>query len=185
LSAIDPQKEWASILQHATRLVHCDLSFWVSGYAHTHTGPSIILPSLEVLLLSNPDDVGAITGLLATFVVPALLRLEIPESFLGSDIGPDPLDSLTSFISTSDCKIQEILITKRPSRLRFPESEYKCRAAFPSVLKFSFEYNESDDEDDEPDDDDDEPDDDGDEPDDGGDEHDDDGDEHDDDGNSD
>ncbi|KAJ7812238.1 hypothetical protein B0H14DRAFT_2857315, partial [Mycena olivaceomarginata] len=149
LSAIDPQKEWASILQHATRLVHCD--------------PDIILPSLEVLLLSNPDDVGAITGLLATFVVPALLRLEIPESFLGSDIGPDPLDSLTSFISTSDCKIQEILITKRPSRLCFPESEDKYRAAFPSVPKFSFEYNESDDEDDERDDDDDESDDGGDE----------------------
>jgi hypothetical protein len=170
LSSIKPskEKEWASILQHTTRLVHCDLSFWVSGYTHLHTGPSIILPLLEVLLLSNPVGVGAMKGLLATFVVPALLRLEIPESFLGSDIGSDPLDSLTSFISTSDCKIQEILITKRPSRLRFPESEDKYRAAFPSVPKFSFEYNESDDEDDERDDDDNESDD-------GGDESDDDG----------
>ncbi|KAJ7860603.1 hypothetical protein B0H14DRAFT_3863718 [Mycena olivaceomarginata] len=171
LSTIDPQNERASILQHTTRLVHCDLSFWVSGYTHLHTGPSITLPSLEVLLLSNPVGVGAMKGLLATFVVPALLRLEIPESFLGSDIGSDPLDSLTSFISTSDCKIQEILITKRPSRLRFPESEDEYRAAFPSVPKFSFEYNESDDDDDERDDDDDE--------------HDDDGDEHDDNGTSD
>ncbi|KAJ7679706.1 hypothetical protein B0H14DRAFT_3908358 [Mycena olivaceomarginata] len=157
-----------AVLRHTTRLVHCDLSFWVSGYTYLHTGPSIILPSLEVLLLSNPVVGGAMKRLLATFVVPALLRLEIPESFLASDLGSDPLDSLTSFISTSDCKIQEILITKRPSRLRFPESEDKYRAAFPSVPKFSFEYNESDDEDDERDDDDNESDD-------GGDESDDDG----------
>jgi hypothetical protein len=168
LYSIEPSK-WASILQHTTRLVDCNQSFWVMSDTHPHTGPNIVLPSLEVLLLRSDPESGAVTGLLATLVVPALLRLEIPESFLASDIGSNHLDSLTSFISTSDCKIQEIHITKRPSRLRFLESEY--RAAFPSVPKFSFDYDESDDNDDERDDDDDESD--------GG------GDESDDDGNSD
>jgi hypothetical protein len=104
------------------------------------------LPSLESLLLSKiVQAAGAVTGLLTAFVVPALLRFEVPESFLLSAFGSNPLDLLRSFISTPDCKIQEICITGYLSRICFPVSESEYCAAFPSVPKFSFDYDESDD----------------------------------------
>jgi hypothetical protein len=140
------EKDWASILQHTTRLIDCDLSFWVPGYTHPYTGPNIVLLSLEVLLLRGPNGIGAMTGLLAIFVLPALLRLETPESFLVSPSVPNSLDSLSSLISRRGCKIQEIQINERPPNRTFspsvPEVEY--RAAFPSIPKFSFEYDAPD-----------------------------------------
>jgi hypothetical protein len=64
-----------------------------------------------------------------TLIVPALRRLEIPELFLG----PQPIVALASFISKSDCKLQEVFITG--DRL---VSEDSYRKAFPRIAKFSF-----------------------------------------------
>jgi hypothetical protein len=82
------------------------------------------------------DQCGAtpVTDLLGTFIVLALLRLKIPEDF----VGPNPIDSLTGFISKSGCKLEELHID-RPRSLR--QDSY-CKA-FPLIRKFSFD-NEDD-----------------------------------------
>jgi hypothetical protein len=62
---------------------------------------------------------------LETFIVPALRSLEVPERF----IGPNPVESLTSFIVKSGCKLQEIYITGEKS-----VTEGLYREAFPSIF---------------------------------------------------
>jgi hypothetical protein len=83
---------------------------------------------MESLALRDPAS-DPVPDYLHTFIVPALSILQIPESFLG----PNPIDSLTSFISKSDCNLQEVRITGERS---VPEASY--HEAFPSILKFSF-----------------------------------------------
>ncbi|KAJ7648663.1 hypothetical protein DFH06DRAFT_571923 [Mycena polygramma] len=63
------------------------------------------------------------------FIVPALRRLRIQESFLEMD----PVNVLRSFISTAGCKLQSVHITER--RLAASDS---YREAFPAV-EFSFD----------------------------------------------
>jgi hypothetical protein len=71
------------------------------------------------------DQISAYIG---SFMFPALRCLEIPERLLGSD----PIRWLTSFISKSGCKLQEMHVTDT----RFiPEDSY--RKAFPSIPKLS------------------------------------------------
>jgi hypothetical protein len=69
--------------------VHCELNF-VNESVDT---PDITLPSLQSLTLTGRS----VTGYLETLIVPALLELKIPESFLG----PNSIDTLTSFMSKS------------------------------------------------------------------------------------
>jgi hypothetical protein len=87
--------------------------------------PDITLVSLRSLTLTGR----LVTGYLETLVVPALHDLEIPESF----IAPNSIDTLTSFMSKSHCKLQRLCITRRWSGSRDPF--YK---AFP-LIAVSFE----------------------------------------------
>jgi hypothetical protein len=74
---------------------------------------------------------------LETLIVPTLQRLAVPESFLG----PKPIDSLTSFISKSGCKLQQVRITGERT-----VTKNSYRRAFPSIPEFAFDgryYNET------------------------------------------
>jgi hypothetical protein len=71
-----------------------------------------------------------VTDFLETFIIPALRSLKIPEEFLE----PNPVDSLSGFISKSGCKLEEVHITRRRS-LR--QDSY--RKAFPLIHQFSFD----------------------------------------------
>jgi hypothetical protein len=73
---------------------------------------------------------GPVTDFLETFIVPALRSLKIPGYF----IEPDPIQSLTGFISKSGCKLEEVHITS-PRSLR----QDLYHQAFPSGPKFSFD----------------------------------------------
>lgn len=85
-----------SILQQTTNLLYLKLTIWFGYY---HIGPNITLPCLQTLVLRS--FASGLAGFLVTLVVPALLRLEISETFLGSN----PIESLASFISKSLCKL--------------------------------------------------------------------------------
>jgi hypothetical protein len=121
-------------LQKTVNLVHCELGVCVDG-DNNQPGPDIALSYLESLVISDIDSPG--TDLLGTFIVPTLRRLKIPEDF----IEPDPIESLTGFISKSGCKLEEVHIASPRS---LPKQSY--HKAFPSICKFSFgDASESDD----------------------------------------
>ncbi|KAJ7827567.1 hypothetical protein B0H13DRAFT_2439228 [Mycena leptocephala] len=122
-------RQCVPILQKTSNLVRCELEVWFDSDNHEH-GPDITLRCLESLTLVDPGINGPVIGFLETFIVPALRRLKIPEEFLG----PSPIDSLTGFISKSDCKLAEVHIGSDPRSLR--QDSY--RQAFPSIRKFSF-----------------------------------------------
>jgi hypothetical protein len=115
-------------LQKTINLVHCDLGLLSDDDYSEDQPPDIMFPHMESLVLRDPAS-DPVADYLHTFIVPALSILQIPESFLG----PNPIDSLTSFISKSDCNLQEVRITGERS---VPEASY--HEAFPSILKFSF-----------------------------------------------
>ncbi|KAF8178169.1 hypothetical protein K438DRAFT_1844693 [Mycena galopus ATCC 62051] len=117
------------ILQQTTRLVHCFLRL-SEMHDSRSAGINITLPSLKSLALASYARGPGAAGFLAAIVVPALHRLEFQERFFT----PNPVDSLASFIATSDCKLlQEIHITGM-SRI---VSDDDYRAAFPSIPTFS------------------------------------------------
>jgi hypothetical protein len=125
-------RECVPVLQKTTNLVHCKLE--VSFDSDTdQPGPDVPLPCLQSLALVDACN-GPVTDFLETFIVPALRSLKIPEDF----IEPDPIQSLTGFISKSGCKLEEVHITGE--RL-LPQDSY--RQAFPSIRQFSFD-NEDD-----------------------------------------
>ncbi|KAJ7161185.1 hypothetical protein C8R46DRAFT_1353803 [Mycena filopes] len=118
--------ECVPILQQTTNLVHCQLYLVVGGDT---PGPDITLLRLESLILTDYGG-GAYDGhygYLQTFIVPSLRKLHIPERHLQT-----PIDSLTSFIATSGCKLQDVRILGR----RWLTQE-AYTAVFPSI-QFSF-----------------------------------------------
>ncbi|KAJ7655838.1 hypothetical protein DFH06DRAFT_484201 [Mycena polygramma] len=93
------------VLRRASNLVYCELRLCCI-YPHAIPLPDVTLPCLESLVFWDP--VGSPTPrYLETFVVPALRRLVVPERFLQ----PNPIGSLTSFISKSGCKLKDVCIT--------------------------------------------------------------------------
>jgi hypothetical protein len=90
-------------LQKTTNLVHCELEVYFDD-ENDQPGPDIPLLCLESLAVDT--GINPVTGFLGTFIVPALRRLKIPEGF----IEPDPIESLTAFISKSGCKLEEAQI---------------------------------------------------------------------------
>ncbi|KAJ7887361.1 hypothetical protein B0H13DRAFT_892216 [Mycena leptocephala] len=122
--------ECVPILQQTSSLVRCALYFALDDPTdQSETEPDIRLPCLESLTLVAEFDADLVPDCLKTFIVPALRSLEISERF----IGPNPIESLTSFIDKSGCKLQEIYITgESVTRALY-------REAFPSTLKFFFE----------------------------------------------
>ncbi|KAJ7834299.1 hypothetical protein B0H13DRAFT_2369955 [Mycena leptocephala] len=123
-------REFFLVLQKTLNLVRCELEVCFDSDNHA-PGPDITLPYLESLVISGRD--GPVTDLLGTFIVPALRHLKIPEDF----IGPNPIDSLTGFISKSNCQLEEVYITGLHS---LPKQSY--REAFPSIRMFSFDDEE-------------------------------------------
>ncbi|KAJ7866342.1 hypothetical protein B0H13DRAFT_2561468 [Mycena leptocephala] len=117
--------ECVPILQKTTNLVHCKLEVSFDS-DNDEPGLDITLPYLESLSI----DQYAVTDFLEKFIVPALRSLKIPEDF----IEPDPIQSLTGFISKSGCKLEEVHITGERS---LPQDSY-CKA-FPSIRQFSFD----------------------------------------------
>jgi hypothetical protein len=118
------------ILQQTSNLVHCELSLYSWNYDDDIPLPDVTLPYLESLTLIDRDVDGPMPGYLNTFVVPALRSLQISESSLQ----PGPITSLTSFISKSGCKLQDVHITEFRVIPR-----YRYRRAFPSIQNFSFD----------------------------------------------
>lgn len=116
--------ECTPILQQTSNLVHCTLDLWPGG---SESLPDITLACLESLTFSAMDADPPVTGYLNTFIVPTLCSLQIEEQCLGLD----PFGSLTSFISKSGCKPQQLCITGRRTITR-----RSFRKAFPSIPKF-------------------------------------------------
>ncbi|KAJ7086306.1 hypothetical protein C8R43DRAFT_1051374 [Mycena crocata] len=116
------------ILQQTVGLVYFKLDLFVRGDIQE---PDIELPRLQTLIL-RPADSDVMLGYLETFIVPALLTLQVPEAFLGED----PIRTLTSFISKSGCKLQRLYMSGEGST-----TMNLYRAAFPSIptLKFDSE----------------------------------------------
>jgi hypothetical protein len=128
LSSVSPW-QCVPILQKTSTLVRCQLEVCFDS-VNDDPGPDISLPCLESLAFIDSGD-GPMTDFLKTFIVPALRYLEIPEDF----IEPDPIQSLTGFISKSGCKLEEVHIGGDPRSFR--QDSY--RKAFPSIRKFSFD----------------------------------------------
>ncbi|KAF8150402.1 hypothetical protein K438DRAFT_1865775 [Mycena galopus ATCC 62051] len=121
-------RECVPILRQTVNLIHCELSL-ISDDEHV---PHITLPVLQSLTLTHTLANDSVTGYLQTLTVPAVRHLRVPESFLG----PELIDTLTSFISNSGCKLQELCVTGRKkgrtegvSLRRSSKSSY--RTAFP------------------------------------------------------
>ncbi|KAJ7670189.1 hypothetical protein DFH06DRAFT_1321185 [Mycena polygramma] len=126
LVRITPE-EWVPVLEQTTNLVHCGLEIVIPD-------DDFVLPTevkllrLETLTVTVADE---IEGCLEAFVVPALRRLEVPEAFLY----PDPITTLTSFMSKSSCRLRELHITDERS---VPMDSYLW--TFESIPRLYFEY---------------------------------------------
>ncbi|KAJ7185641.1 hypothetical protein C8R46DRAFT_1061290 [Mycena filopes] len=114
--------ECSPVLKQTTNLAFCHLLLFDED--DLIPTPVVVLPSLTSLKLEEDP----IPDYLHTFNVPSLRCLEITEGFLG----PNPVQSLASFISRSGCNLQQLIMCRKPSILR---SAY--REAFPSI-SFSF-----------------------------------------------
>ncbi|KAJ7759630.1 hypothetical protein B0H16DRAFT_595508 [Mycena metata] len=96
--------ECVPILAQGLNLVHCELRF-VYHDEETNVVLDCTLPRLQTLILQDPYH-ECPSGLLTSFIVPALRTLQIPAWFFGST----PLDDLRAFISKVGCKLQKLHI---------------------------------------------------------------------------
>ncbi|KAJ7908969.1 hypothetical protein B0H13DRAFT_2330822 [Mycena leptocephala] len=118
------------VIAQTPNLVRCVLEVCFEPDDHQLPGPDIALLRLESFELSfddPPDDLE--TSYLETFIFPALINLKIAARLLGSN----PIDSLTSFISKSGCKLQEVRIIGETS-----VAEGSYLEAFPTIQIFFF-----------------------------------------------
>ncbi|KAJ7623912.1 hypothetical protein DFH06DRAFT_1446584 [Mycena polygramma] len=127
--------ECVPVLVQTHNLLHCRLVVCFDGTGRdAKPRPDITLPSLESLALRNYNIVMPVTDLLPSFIVPALRILEIPESYLG----PNPVGSLTAFVSESGCRLEELRLTGTVSvPVSVPVRSY--REALPSLRLISFD----------------------------------------------
>ncbi|KAJ6554303.1 hypothetical protein B0H19DRAFT_144549 [Mycena capillaripes] len=126
--------ECLPVLKQTFNLVHCELCFWEDQLWANELPPTgahdIMFPCLESLTLRNPDGM-TLEDFLVILVVPALRSLRVPERLLGLD----PISLLTSVISKSGCKLQEVSI-QLVGQSTVSEDSY--RSAFPSIPQLSF-----------------------------------------------
>ncbi|KAF7360561.1 F-box domain-containing protein [Mycena venus] len=115
------------ILRQTTNLIHCQLDL-VHDHEESNHVPDITLPHLKSLCCSD-NNYGQMSDCIGPLIVPALRSLQVTERFLG----PYPIGFLTSFVSKSSCKLQDVHI--RGERI-VPEDLY--RMAFPSI-RFVFD----------------------------------------------
>ncbi|KAF7356418.1 F-box domain-containing protein [Mycena venus] len=116
------------ILQQTSNLVHCCMNLCLDP-GNDELEPDITLSRLESLILGTPPDSGMMRYLEA-LLVPALRSIKIPERFLG----PNPIESLASFVAKSGCKLEQVHVTSVTS---VPEPTY-CGALLPTVQEFTF-----------------------------------------------
>ncbi|KAJ7186628.1 hypothetical protein C8R46DRAFT_1273365 [Mycena filopes] len=119
------REDCAPLLAQTRNLVHCRLLL----FNDPNPGPTlhVSLPHLQTLVMTQ-EGANPVLEYLDTFVAPALLTLQVPESFLG----PEPIEYLRLFICTSDCKLRDVVITGGKI-----ESIDSYRSAFPSIDRFS------------------------------------------------
>ncbi|KAJ7176313.1 hypothetical protein C8R43DRAFT_557069 [Mycena crocata] len=116
-----------AILQQTALLVDCKVSFSLDEDDLAQQ-PDINLPCLKSLILLEDNQL--LTPYIYSLIVPALSTLQIPET----DLGPDPIGGLRSFLSKSGCKLRELHIAGE--RLVTGAAYGK---AFPSIPQISFE----------------------------------------------
>ena len=106
--------ECSEVLQHAGNLTDCYLVLLSDPGAVP--APDIRLASLKSLVLTQLEAVDEPSfGYLETLTAPALRTHEVSEALLQ----PDPVSMLGSFISTSGCRLQELLMHHRGYSLGF------------------------------------------------------------------
>ncbi|KAJ7149565.1 hypothetical protein C8R46DRAFT_1230245 [Mycena filopes] len=120
--------ECAPVLSRTLNLQRCQL--WLVSDGENDHPPMISLPHLTALTLTTYKRYLPVPGYLDTLLVPELRSLQVPQSFLEDD----PIDTLTSFIAKSGCRLQELRITG----IITAEEEDRYRAAFPLILTLSF-----------------------------------------------
>ncbi|KAJ7648664.1 hypothetical protein DFH06DRAFT_571932 [Mycena polygramma] len=125
------QDVYRPILRQTPNLRHVELKILFRRNTASHDpGHELTLPCLESLTMNEPDYYAMATRIPDIFIVPALRRLQIEETFLGKD----PVDALKSFIKTAGCVLQRVHITAIRNLL----PRESLRDAF-STVKFSFE----------------------------------------------
>ncbi|KAJ7623936.1 hypothetical protein DFH06DRAFT_1481775 [Mycena polygramma] len=123
--------KYVPILVQTRNLVHCELRIYtVRDHGHARPQQDIQLPCLEFLSFIHVRG-GPVTDFLPTLIVPALRNLEIPESYLA----PDPVHSLTAFMSKSGCRLEKLDLT---GVLSVPAQTY--RESFPLIRKLTFNH---------------------------------------------
>ncbi|KAK7014263.1 F-box domain-containing protein [Favolaschia claudopus] len=125
-----------SILRQTTCLVNCTLFLSVEYMFPDNEFADLVLPRLESLVLemeSYPD-----ANFFHALISPALVYLKLPECFLVLDSEPDPIASLSSFVSRSQCRLRELHVTETHLH------EHAYRDAFPLISNISVEMADSD-----------------------------------------
>ncbi|KAJ7759605.1 hypothetical protein B0H16DRAFT_1533897 [Mycena metata] len=114
--------ECVPILAQGLNLVHCELRF-VFSPEETDVVLNFTLPRLQTLILQDMYH-ECPSGLLTSFVVPALRTLQIPAWFFGST----PLDDLRAWILKVGCKLQKVHIIGE-----LETSDEALRREFPTI----------------------------------------------------
>ncbi|KAJ6562378.1 hypothetical protein B0H19DRAFT_96535 [Mycena capillaripes] len=131
-------RDCVPVLQKTSDLLHCELNLCPDEDDELPFS-DIRLLRLESLVL-NQLGTEAVTGYLQTLTAPALRSLQVPERFLD----PNPIDSLSTFLSKSGCNLESVDITDTESvDINDTESvdiadtisilEESYRGAFPSI----------------------------------------------------
>ncbi|KAJ7734736.1 hypothetical protein DFH07DRAFT_1065181 [Mycena maculata] len=124
---IAPQ-ECTALLDLTPLLVHCRLL--MSGAADSSLSREISLPRLETLALGlHQVTPGLEYRIIDMLTLPALRRLYIEEEFLGRD----PVSKFVSFVSRSQCNLQELHIPVSTM------SSDRFRTAVPSLVSVVFD----------------------------------------------
>ncbi|KAK7017593.1 F-box domain-containing protein [Favolaschia claudopus] len=116
----------APILEKVTNLSECSLDLYINNENYI-ANPHAMLPHLKSLK-ANGD--GRMNTFLDSFTLPLLSKLDVCEKLLD----PDPISSLTAFISRSECKLQHLRISCMNS-----DSANSYSTAFPSIQEVTVE----------------------------------------------
>jgi len=116
-------------LKQTPNLVHCQLDLYDGGIEGVPFITEITLPHLESFCWDGSHIIRSLSDTLGAFRVPALRSLQFSELLLY----PDPIEFLTSFISKSNCDLEEVRITGD----RFVHED-SYQEAFPSI-RFVFD----------------------------------------------
>ncbi|KAK7028378.1 F-box domain-containing protein [Favolaschia claudopus] len=105
----DSSETFCSILELTLNLVHCELDFDIYGITSNYAAlPEVCLPRLRSLILNGPDE-NDDGRLLESLIAPELRSLTVSEQcFTILDV--ERLDLLSSFISKSACKLDQLSI---------------------------------------------------------------------------